>query len=127
VTPRDPQAELEWAEFAGWMEAQGLDAGDDGAVYGLGDMIEAFTAGMQAQRALDAARTAEETRWRLRLAGERDEARSDYRRLCAVLAGSQSDAAARKHCLAIIETAGTPSTAAPLSARRAHQPPPGRE
>ena len=45
---------------------------------------------------------------RLHLAGERDEARSDFRRLrSALLEGGQSDAAVRKRCLAIIQTAGT--------------------
>lgn len=57
---------------------------------------------------------------RLRLAGERDEARSDFSRLRRVLLeGGQSDAAARKRCLAIVQTAGTLPVDAPLDAQRA--------
>jgi hypothetical protein len=118
VTPRDPQAELEWGEFAGWMEAQGKDAMDDSAVYGSGDMIESFTGGMQAQRALDDDRDE-----RLHLAAGRDEARSDYSRLrAAVLDDDQSDASVRRRCLEIIKTAGTPPVDAPLDAQRKHVP-----
>lgn len=51
---------------------------------------------------------------RLRIAGERDEARSDYGRLrAALLEGGQSDAAVRRRCLAIIATAGTLPAAQP--------------
>jgi hypothetical protein len=50
---RDLQAEQDHAEFIGWFAAQGYR---DGATYLQGDMADAFAAGMQAQRDLEAAR-----------------------------------------------------------------------
>jgi hypothetical protein len=44
--PRDPQAELDHAEWLGWAEANGHDQD-------CGDCREAFTAGLRAQRDLD--------------------------------------------------------------------------
>lgn len=135
MTARDPQGEREFAEFTGWMEAQGHDPGDDSVVYGSGDMIDAFTSGMQAQRDLDAAsrnwtevmaELDRERAWRLRLAGECDEARSDCSRLRAViLDGGQPDAVVRRRCLAILGAAGTLPTGTPLDVQRAARPWPG--
>jgi hypothetical protein len=52
---RDYAAERDHAEWLGWAEAQGY-ATDDGYVeFDSGDMRDAFAAGMQAQRDLDAA------------------------------------------------------------------------
>lgn len=60
---------------------------------------------------------------RLHLAAGRDEARSDFSRLRAVLLeGGQSDAAVRRRCLAIIVTAGTPPVDVPLDVQRVHRP-----
>ena len=60
---------------------------------------------------------------RLHLAGGRDEARSDFSRLRrAILDSGYSDAAARRRCLAIIKTAGTPPVDVPLEVQRAHRP-----
>jgi hypothetical protein len=60
---RDYAAEQDHAEWRGWAEAQGY-AVDDGYVeFDNGDMRDAFTAGMQAARDLDAAaKTAERAR-----------------------------------------------------------------
>jgi hypothetical protein len=49
---RDLQAEEVTREFAGWAEAQGYD---DSELYSFAEMDEAFAAGMQAARDLDAA------------------------------------------------------------------------
>lgn len=49
MAERDPQAEQDHAEWRGWMEAQGYQFDDDSY------QAEAFAAGMQAQRDLDAA------------------------------------------------------------------------
>ena len=53
--PRDPQAEQDHAEFTRWMDAQGY-------VDPLGIVSEAFLAGLQVQRELDAATLAAEVR-----------------------------------------------------------------
>jgi hypothetical protein len=53
---RDFQAEQEHAEWSGWMEAQGFPRHEG---YAGGDMFDAFKAGMQAQRDLDAAQQRE--------------------------------------------------------------------
>lgn len=59
----------------------------------------------------------------LHLAAGRDEARSDFSRLRSVLLDdSRSDAAARRRCLAIIATAGTPPVGVPLDVQRKHRP-----
>jgi uncharacterized protein (DUF2267 family) len=60
---------------------------------------------------------------RLHLAGERDEARSDYSRLRRVLLDEGlSDTVARRRCLAVIATAGTPPVDVPLDVQRRHRP-----
>lgn len=60
---------------------------------------------------------------RLHLAAGRDEARSDYSRLRSVLLDdSRPDASARRRCLAIIATAGTPPVGMPLDVQRKHRP-----
>jgi len=51
---RDLQAERDHAEWVGWAEAQGYDSNDNYAEYGVTDVSEAFTAGMQAGRDLAA-------------------------------------------------------------------------
>ena len=51
--PRDRHAEQDHAEFARWYEAQGYGKPDE--EFGAGEMADVFTAGMQAQRDLDAA------------------------------------------------------------------------
>lgn len=61
-TRRDPQAEQDHAEFAGWMDAQGHPNEDGYDEYGFGDMRDAFTAGAQAARDLDDATLAAEVR-----------------------------------------------------------------
>jgi hypothetical protein len=48
-TARDPQAERDYAEWRGWLDGQGYDFDDDSY------QAEAFTAGMEAERALTAA------------------------------------------------------------------------
>lgn len=53
MTERDLQGEREYAEFTGWMEAQGYPVEDCYPEHGSGDTAEAFYAGMQAQRDLD--------------------------------------------------------------------------
>jgi hypothetical protein len=53
--PRDPQAELDHAEWRGWAEANGHDQD-------CGDCRDAFTAGLQVQRDLDDATLAAEVR-----------------------------------------------------------------
>lgn len=47
MTGRDARAELDYAEFAGWMEAQGWH---DGEAFDFGDLRDAFGAGMRAAR-----------------------------------------------------------------------------
>jgi hypothetical protein len=58
---RDLQAEQDYAEFTGWLEAQGYNPDPD-MVCGGGDMRDAFFAGMQAARDLDDATLAAEVR-----------------------------------------------------------------
>jgi hypothetical protein len=66
---RDLLAEQEHAEWTGWMDAQGYATsqrqGSEG--YGGGDMFDAFKAGMQAARDLDAAQEQPARHWTERL------------------------------------------------------------
>lgn len=51
TAPRDTQAERDHAEWAGWADAQGYvaDTGDR-PEYSIGDMQDAFMAGIRAAR-----------------------------------------------------------------------------
>jgi hypothetical protein len=145
VTERDLRAEEVTRECTGWETANGYDP-DIYAEYGIADVSEAFAAGMQAERnlwgleepalvagvaysdypSLVAAMQAEidrERTMRLHLAGGQGEARSDFSRLRRVLLDDGlSDTVARKRCLAVIATAGTPPVDVPLDVQRRHRP-----
>jgi hypothetical protein len=99
-------AEIWWGELSAEAQAEQEDIARDG----IAAYIEANGGDPAGARSVIAG----EGRARLLLAGERDEARSDFSRLrAALLEGGQSDTAVRKRCLAILATAGTVPVDAP--------------